>query len=241
MPHVLVVVSSVLILLVVVSSSELKQHCLAKHNIGKSDAFGISIVQLPSDASLPALSKRLCATASPAVLVQYRGVELNVLNMTASRTQCLALYTLFACQPDYPYASTVDCGFASQLSYAFVQSLPECVSDHDCRAPAKPPFPLIHCNWANDIRAEVCPRSTLPLQCVSELHSSFSLDGDKACALTSSLCASLITYTNLIATIAAATYVMCIAVVIYTCSAYRKSTDVATVVHITTAEIVPNT
>lgn len=206
-----------------VVSTDMPQNCLSKHNIGEADAFGISIVKLSDDATVPALPKRVCATTAPAVPVQYSGVELNVLNMTASREQCLALYTLFVCQPGYPYTADVHCGFASEIAYAFIQRIPACETDADCRAGGKLQVPHIHCKWADAIRAEVCPRSTLALQCVSALRESFALDGEQACALTSPLCATVIVYTNLIATLAAATYCLVIAIVIYTCSEYRKN------------------
>jgi len=221
-------------------SGELPQRCLAKHNIDTSDAFGINVVTLPEGAAVPALSKRLCATACPGVPVQYGDVALNVLNMTTSREQCLALYTLVVCQPGYPYEMTVDCRHASHIAHAFIQMLPACSSDAHCNGGGRLHVPHIHCKWGDAIRKDVCPRSTLPLQCITTRSDSFALDSNQACALTSPLCATIITYTDIIATLAAVTYFVVIAVVICSCSASRKNAAIAACVDkiTTTPEIV---
>jgi len=199
--------------------------CLSQHALSTLDAFGVSVITVPDGPSVVALDKRVCATASPAVWIRYRGERMNLLNLTASDAQCHAVYSSFVCPAQYAYASDAAgaaCHHANLIAYAAMQRMPACQSEWDCQqAPPELELGLIYCPWATRIRAAVCPGAA-PAACSAVRVESFALDGDKACALTNSLCSSLVQNTILIASLAGLGYFMLLCTVIFCCIQYEQ-------------------
>lgn len=204
------------------SSAAPRQRCVEKHNVRTDDAFGISKVNIPHGITVPALWKRVCLTEDPSLPAQYHNHTLNLLNMTSSMSQCHAVYSLFACHTNYPYEKDLNCELANQIVFALMQRMPTCKTDADCVAGTALMVPPIHCNWAKEIRAAVCPTCTQTLHCADNIENSLALDSGQACALTSALCSTVIEFTILIAFCAAFSYFIMVTSIIYVCSAYRK-------------------
>lgn len=207
------------------SSTDSPQRCVEKHNVRTDDAFGISKVYIPNGITVPALWKRVCLTEDPSLPVQYRSQSLNLLNMTSSMRQCHAVYSLFACHANYPYPKDLNCELANEIVFALMQKMPTCKTDADCVAGTQLMVPPIHCDWANKIRAAVCPactQHTCPLHCAHNKDNSLTLDGGQACALTKQLCSTIIEFTIPIAFGAAFFYFILVTSIILQYSAYRK-------------------
>ena len=82
---------------------------------------------------------------------------------------------------------------------------------------------LIYCPWASTIHEAVCPRAPRAA-CSAVRGEGFALDGDKACALTSALCSSLVNNTILIASLAGLGYFILFCAVIFCCTKYQEAT-----------------
>jgi hypothetical protein len=187
------------------------------------DAFGVSVITVPDGPSIVALDKRVCVTESPALWVLYRGERINLLNMTVSDAQCRRAYSTFVCPAQHAYASGVTCHHANLVAYAAMQQMPTCESDRDCQqVSAEIDLGLIYCPWAAIIHEAVCPHAPRA-PCSAVRGDGFALDGDKACALTNSLCSSLVHNTILIASLAGVAYFILLCAVIFCCSRYAEA------------------
>jgi len=196
--------------------------CLSQHELSSMDAFGVSVITVPDGPSIVALDKRVCVTESPALWVLYSGERINLLNMTSSDAQCRKVYSTFVCPAQHAYASGVTCHHANLVSYAAMQQMPMCESDRDCeQVSAEIDLGLIYCPWAATIHEAVCPHAPRA-PCSAVRGDGFALDG-KACALTNSLCSSLVHNTILIASLAGVAYFMLLCAVIFCCSRYEEA------------------
>jgi len=208
---------ALLLLLACVGGGGAGRTCVARHALDTADAFGVSVVSIPTGPSVTALSKRVCVTESPAVWIRYRGERMNLLNITSSQAQCHATYAAFVCPAPRAPAAGVDCYHANVIAFAAMQRVPPCRSEADCqRAPTETALSLIYCPWAAEMRAAVCPGAAVAA-CSPDHTESFAIDGDQACALTNSVCSGLVHNTILVASLAGATYFVVIFGVICCC------------------------